>query len=41
VKDGLKGFFWPRHPYEDEDAILKVQDAVRSAVAGLQSAREG
>ena len=40
-KDGLKGFFWPRHPYEDEDAILKVQDAVRSAVAGLQSAREG
>ena len=40
-KDGLKGFFWPRHPYENEDAILKVQDAVRSAVAGLQSTREG
>ncbi len=35
--DGLKGFFWPRHPYKDREAILEAQEAIRSAVARLQS----
>ncbi|HZX14530.1 MAG TPA: HIT family protein [Thermodesulfobacteriota bacterium] len=36
-KDGLKGFFWPRQAYKDEEAILKVQDALRSAISQIQS----
>ena len=36
-KDGLKGFFWPRQAYKDEDAILKVQKAIRSAIFKIQS----
>ena len=39
-KDGLRGFFWPRQKYKDEAAILEVQAALRSAIEGLQSARE-
>ncbi len=26
--DGLKGFFWPRHPYVNEDDARAVQEAV-------------
>ncbi|HLE25474.1 MAG TPA: HIT family protein [Thermodesulfobacteriota bacterium] len=36
-KDGLKGFFWPRQSYKDEDAKLKVQEAIRSAISKIQS----
>ena len=32
-KDGLKGFFWPRHKYANEDEILEVQKAIRAAIA--------
>ncbi|HEU4391146.1 MAG TPA: HIT family protein [Blastocatellia bacterium] len=35
-KDGLKGFFWPRHPYESNEAATAVQRAVRDAVTRLQ-----
>ncbi len=35
-KDGLKGFFWPRQRYKDEDAILQVQETLRSAIARIQ-----
>ena len=35
-KDGLKGFFWPRQRYKDEDAILQVQETLRSAIAKIQ-----
>jgi histidine triad (HIT) family protein len=24
-KDGLRGFFWPRHPYASEDAMAEVR----------------
>ena len=34
-KDGMKGFFWPRHPYKDEDSMAAVQDALRTALARL------
>lgn len=36
-KDGLRGFFWPRHPYKDKDAIVKIQNLLRSTIAKLQT----
>ena len=39
-KDGLRGFFWPRQKYKDEAAMLEVQEALRSAIARLQSRSE-
>jgi len=34
-KDGLKGFFWPRQPYQSEEEIEAVQSAIRTALAAL------
>ena len=34
-KDGLKGFFWPRRRYADDDEMAAAADAVRSAVDSL------
>jgi len=34
-KDGLKGFFWPRRPYESEEEAESVQEAIRRVVAAL------
>jgi histidine triad (HIT) family protein len=34
-KDGLKGFFWPRYPYPDDEAADAVQLSIRHAVAVL------
>jgi histidine triad (HIT) family protein len=31
-KDGLRGFFWPRHRYASEQAEQEAQAAVRAAV---------
>ena len=31
-KDGLKGFFWPRRPYRDEEEMRQVQAAIRKAL---------
>ncbi|MBC7104754.1 MAG: HIT family protein, partial [Firmicutes bacterium] len=36
-KDGLRGFFWPRRRYADEEAIREVQGALRSAIGRLRS----
>lgn len=30
-KDGLKGFFWPRHKYNDDQAAEAVRKAIESA----------
>jgi histidine triad (HIT) family protein len=38
-KDGLKGFFWPRYPYQDQASLLKIQQALRAALAQLQAER--
>jgi histidine triad (HIT) family protein len=38
-KDGLKGFFWPRHPYQDRESMLKIQQALRAAIAQLHVER--
>ncbi|MCI0438730.1 MAG: HIT family protein, partial [Chloroflexi bacterium] len=35
-RDGLKGFFWPRHPYKSEEAIAEAQRALKEAVARLR-----
>lgn len=34
--DGLKGFFWPRKPYRDEDHILEVQNKIREEIEALK-----
>ena len=31
-KDGLKGFFWPRKPYKDQETMQRVQTLLRSAL---------
>lgn len=35
-KDGLKGFFWPRHPYRDDSEIREVQKTLRAAIDRLR-----
>jgi histidine triad (HIT) family protein len=33
-KDGLKGFFWPRHGYTGEAEMTATRDAIVAALAG-------
>lgn len=35
-KDGLKGFFWPRNKYKNEDEVLEVQKSIQTAIAAIQ-----
>lgn len=35
-KDGLKGFFWPRHKYQSDEEMLAVQAAIQSTIAEIQ-----
>jgi histidine triad (HIT) family protein len=37
-QDGLKGFFWPRRPYKDEEEAAATQKALQEAVSELLSA---
>lgn len=37
-KDGLKGFFWPRNPYTDEEDARQTAARVKAAVDRLRSA---
>jgi histidine triad (HIT) family protein len=32
-KDGLRGFFWPRTRYEDEQTMAAVQTSIRDAAS--------
>ena len=34
-KDGLKGFFWPRNKYQDDEHIKKTQVAIKQAISDL------
>jgi histidine triad (HIT) family protein len=34
-KDGLRGFFWPRHKYESEEHARATAEAIRAAVQRL------
>jgi histidine triad (HIT) family protein len=36
-KDGLRGFFWPRHRYRDEEHALETASALRAAVDRLRA----
>jgi histidine triad (HIT) family protein len=36
-KDGLRGFFWPRHRYRDEQHALETASALRAAVERLRA----
>lgn len=31
-KDGLRGFFWPRHPYDDEATMHRTATTIREAL---------
>ena len=31
-RDGLKGFFWPRHPYPDDAARIAMRDRLRESL---------
>ena len=33
MKDGLRGFFWPRQKYESEEAAASTRDAIRNALS--------
>jgi histidine triad (HIT) family protein len=35
-KDGLRGFFWPRTPYRDDQHADEVQDELRRTVARMR-----
>ncbi len=34
-KDGLRGFFWPRHKYDSEEEMEQTAAAIRDAVSRL------
>ena len=34
-KDGLKGFFWPRNKYQDDEHLKKTQIAINKAISEL------
>ncbi len=36
-RDGLKGFFWPRHQYESEAAREEVRDSIQREIGKLLS----
>jgi len=34
-KDGLRGFFWPRHPYPDNAALQQMRARLRAAIEAV------
>jgi histidine triad (HIT) family protein len=38
-KDGLRGFFWPRHPYRSQEEMKLAADAIRAEIARHDEAR--
>lgn len=34
-KDGLKGFFWPRNKYQDDEQIQKTQSTLKKVISDL------
>lgn len=36
-KDGLKGFFWPRAKYSDEQQLNEVKDRIRSTINEIRN----
>jgi histidine triad (HIT) family protein len=40
-KDGLRGFFWPRHPYRDDAETESVRAAIHDAIERHASSHRG
>lgn len=38
-KDGLRGFFWPRHKYESEQQMAEIATAIRDACRRVRDER--
>ncbi len=38
-KDGLRGLFWPRHPYESQDQARLVRDRLSQAIREILAQR--
>ena len=36
-KDGLRGFFWPRYRYADEDQMNEIAERIRTAVSAIRT----
>jgi histidine triad (HIT) family protein len=34
--DGLRGFFWPRNPYKDEEEMSRIQNILRDTIVKIQ-----
>lgn len=39
--DGLRGFFWPRHPYADATELQQMRDRVRVAIRAATARMTG
>ena len=39
--DGLRGFFWPRRPYEDASHLRETAERIRAAVDRLREGEDG
>jgi|SRR5271157_2145868 len=37
--DGMKGFFWPRHSYRDQQELFQVQALIRSEISRIQAGK--
>jgi len=37
--DGLKGFFWPRQTYKDEQELFKVQALIKVEISRIQAGK--
>lgn len=35
-KDGLKGFFWPRHKYENDEQMQLIRQKIKTSIRNLQ-----
>jgi histidine triad (HIT) family protein len=35
-KDGLRGFFWPRRKYDDDDHLTAVAETLRTTIAAMR-----
>ncbi len=40
-KDGLRGFFWPKHPYESEAHMKETAAKIRRSLKKLAAGRRG
>lgn len=39
-KDGLRGFFWPRNPYRDDDHMIEVREKIKQTIAEIRDSEK-